>query len=126
MNNKKKALGKKYERELRENQTPAERMFKKLLRQVKKEYDLKFECKFQKGWYEDEAFYISDFYFPRSKMTVELDGMQHSNPHQMRKDERKSRHLRALGIGTIRLKNQMVYDMNSDKMMDFLIKNRVI
>jgi very-short-patch-repair endonuclease len=42
---------------------------------------------FQKGWYKDSAFFISDFYFPATKTTIELDGSSHSLKKQQIQDK---------------------------------------
>lgn len=122
----KRVLGKQYEKELRKNATYAERHFRKLLNLLKKQYHLKIDVKFQKGWYEQEAFFISDFYFPASKTTIELDGIQHAVKRFADKDAVKTAYLRRIGINTIRIANIDVKLMDSEALLRFLVRNSVI
>lgn len=48
---------------------------------------------FRKDGMKDEAFYISDFYFPSSKTTIELDGIQHALKRFADKDAVKTAYL---------------------------------
>lgn len=123
---KKIKKGKHYEKLLRDNATPSEKHFKKLLSSVKKQYNLKFTVKFQKGWYKDQAFFISDFYFPSTKTTIELDGKHHEIPEYRAADLKKTQYLQSIGISTIRLKNREIYAFSTEKLYDFLVKNRVL
>ena len=119
-------LGKQYEKELRRKATPAERKFKTLITGIKKKYKLKFIMKFQKGWYEGEGFYISDFYFPSSKVTIELDGRSHELRTQKLQDQSKSIYLANMGIRTLRIVNSVIYGHTIDSMFNYLVRNDVI
>lgn len=118
--------GKYYEKLLRKNATPMEIKFKKLLSEIKKKYKMKFTVFFQKGWYKDQAFFISDFYFPATKKTIEIDGSQHNTSDQKKRDKLKSVYLESIGISTVRLTNSQVKSMDLEKTIDFLVKNRVL
>lgn len=123
----KAAAGRKFERRLRSNATKAEKHFKKLITQIKKRYNLQFTMKFQKGWYEGPAFYISDFYFPRTRITIELDGMQHY--HDLRvvaQDLAKEDYLKTLKIRTFRLENSEILRFTCDELLQYLVEKRVI
>lgn len=118
--------GKHYEKLLRKNATPMERKFKKLLNQVRQQYGVKFRVFFQKGWYKDQAFFISDFYFPVTKKTIEIDGSQHNTTDQSKRDKIKSVYLKSIGIVTVRLTNFQVKSMDVKKAFDFLVKHHII
>lgn len=118
--------GKHYEKLLRQNATLMERKFKKLLDEVKKHYGVKFRVFFQKGWYKDQAFFISDFYFPATKKTIEIDGSQHNTAEQSKRDKIKSVYLESIGINTVRLTNFHVKSMDVKKTFDFLVKHHII
>lgn len=128
MRDKNKILvGKKYERELRKNASATEKQFRKLLNTTKKRFKLhNVKYYFQKGWYEGDAFYISDFYFPITKCTVELDGRSHEKRKQKVQDEKKTAYLSSIGVKTIRLSNGRVWMMTTDDLFRFLFVNRVI
>lgn len=119
-------VGRKYEKELRINASATERQFRKLLQQVKKAYKLKCRVSFQKGWYKDEAFYISDFYFPETKATIELDGSSHDRLCQKIQDEKKADYLKSIGVRTYRLENRQVWAMTPDRLMQYLLRNRIV
>lgn len=56
--------------------------------------------------------YIVDFYCPKAKLVIELDGGQHYMYKEKKKDEKRDNYLRALGLKVLRfsdrdfLKNQ--------------------
>lgn len=123
-----KEIGKKYERELRLNASATEKYFKKLLIKTKKAYKLhNVKYYFQKGWYSEKVFYISDFYFPATKCTIELDGQSHNKPGQKLQDQRKTDYLKSIGVRTVRLKNIEAWNLvHPDNLFNFLLRNRVI
>lgn len=125
MNNK-TIIGKKYEKELRANATKTEKQFRKLLNTTRKRYGLQFKFNFQKGWYKNEAFYISDFYFPGSKTTIELDGDSHLKFMQIKQDKRKEEYLTSQGIRTLRIPNRDVWHMDLHDTLMLLVRNKVI
>ncbi len=126
MKNTKIIRGREFEKELRVNASATEKQFRRLLNAVKKKYELKFKVNFQKGWYKDEAFFISDFYFPEALMTIELDGTSHLSLKQQKQDARKAAYLLTQKVKTIRIKNQEVWGMDVEKLFRFLSRNRVI
>jgi len=126
INRKKLEVGKQYEKELRQNITATEKQFKKLISQLKKKYRFKFKMNFQKGWYKDEAFFISDFYFHESNTTIELDGKSHNKKKQKEQDSRKEIYLKSIGVKTIRLENSYVWNLDCDSLCSFLVSRRVI
>ena len=90
-------------RELREEQTPAERVLWDRLRD-RRFLDLKFRRQFPV-----EGF-IADFYCHDEKLIVEVDGSVHSEPEQMKRDENRDIVLRKLGIKLLRVSNNEVFE----------------
>lgn len=88
-------------RELRRNQTDAEKM---LWRQVrgKQLKDKKFFRQYSVGSY------ILDFYCPEIKLAVELDGGQHTDEEKKKYDNVRSEYLQQQGINVIRFWNHEV------------------
>ncbi|MCL2299226.1 MAG: endonuclease domain-containing protein, partial [Firmicutes bacterium] len=52
--------------------------------------------------------FIVDFYCPKAKLVIELDGMQHYTPQGLAHDEERSAYLEAQGLTVLRFKNQEV------------------
>lgn len=119
--NKKVILANKYRDRLVKNATPTERRFKRLLEHCK----TKPKFIFQKQWIEGEAFFISDFYFPDSNYTIELDGNQHSKSLQKAKDAKKAGYLLELGINTLRIHNSKVTWMSTDDLDKVLKMHKI-
>lgn len=94
-------------RELRCNQTDAEKVFwaKVRNRQI---YGIRFFRQYSIG------LYILDFYCPAVKLSVELDGGQHNQCSNREYDAARSEYLRAQGIDVIRFWNhEVLLDMQS-------------
>lgn len=90
-------------RELRRNQTDAERLLWSRLRN-KQLCGAKFFRQYSFGPY------ILDFYCPATKMAVELDGGQHGLPENMAYDQARTEYLNADGILVVRFWNSDVMD----------------
>lgn len=88
-------------RELRRNQTDAEKIFwvKVRNRQI---YGIKFFRQYSIGPY------ILDFYCPAVKLAIELDGGQHNQSSNREYDAARSEYMRAQGIVVIRFWNHEV------------------
>ncbi len=82
-------------RELRKNQTDSERLLWGLLR-ARRFLGLKFRRQ------HPVPPYILDFYCPELKLAIEVDGGQHAQPEQRRKDRRRTAYLNEQGITVIR------------------------
>lgn len=93
-------LSKKQRRQLRENQTDAERLFWKYLRN--KQTGVKFFRQYGIGPY------ILDFYSPKTRLAIELDGGQHAEKEARCHDEKRSYFLSRHNIKTIRFWNNDV------------------
>ena len=83
---------------LRKNQTEAEELLWKRLR-AKKFLNLKFFRQYGIGEY------IADFYCPRLKVVIELDGAQHYTGEGKEYDEFRAEYMFECGIKTIRFSN---------------------
>jgi len=92
---------KKRRRELRRNQTEAEKMVWAHLRN-KQFYGMKFFRQYSIGPY------ILDFYCPTVKLAIELDGGQHNQPENKGYDLARSEFMKAQSIDVIRFWNDEV------------------
>ncbi|MFD2564032.1 endonuclease domain-containing protein [Aquimarina rubra] len=54
--------------------------------------------------------YIVDFYCPKEKLIIELDGQIHNKPKAQEKDQKRTDYLESLGFRVIRFENKMVFD----------------
>lgn len=88
-------------RELRRNQTEAEKVLWAHLRN-RQFYDMKFFRQYSIGPY------ILDFYCPTMKLAVELDGGQHNQCENKEYDSARSEYLKAQAIDVIRFWNHEV------------------
>lgn len=88
-------------RELRRNQTDAERAFWAKIRN-KQFLGMKFFRQYSFGSY------ILDFYCPEKKLAVELDGGQHNQPEDREYDAVRTNYLNAHGVEVVRLWNNEV------------------
>ena len=88
-------------RELRRNQTDAEKMLWKQVR-GKQLMGRKFFRQYSVG------LYILDFYCPDLKLAVELDGGQHNDEEKKESDNVRSEYLQQQGINVIRFWNHEV------------------
>src|SRR4030066_1319089 len=88
-------------RELRRNQTEAEKVLWAHLRN-KQFYRMKFFRQYSIGPY------ILDFYCPTMKLAVELDGGQHNQCESKEYDAARSEYLKAQGIDVTRFWNHEV------------------
>jgi very-short-patch-repair endonuclease len=91
----------KYARELRKNQTDAEQLIWNLLR-GRRFLGKKFRRQHPVGRY------ILDFYCHEEKLAIELDGGQHNEPVQEKKDSKRTEFLEKQGIKVLRFWNNEV------------------
>nr|WP_319267529.1 endonuclease domain-containing protein [uncultured Draconibacterium sp.] len=94
---------KPYRRGLRKHLTPAEASLWILLKN-RQAYGMKFRRQVS---IEN---YIVDFYCPKLKMIIELDGEPHFTEEQAKKDKIRDEKLRNLGYHIFRYENQIVFD----------------
>ena len=98
---------KQLRRELRRNQTDAEKAIWTRLRN-NQFFGMKFFRQYSIGPY------IVDFYCPTMRIAVELDGGQHNQDEKMEHDAHRSEYLKSQGIEVIRFwNNKVMVDMQS-------------
>jgi len=88
-------------KELRQNQTEAEKLLWTQLRN-KRLYGVKFFRQYSIGPY------VLDFYSPTFRLVIELDGSQHSEQEQQEYDDNRSEYLKAHDMEVIRFWNNEV------------------
>jgi very-short-patch-repair endonuclease len=88
---------------LRKKQTDAERKVWNFLRN-KQILGFKFFRQYGVGGY------ILDFYCPRIKLAIEIDGGQHNENSVVLFDERRTKYLKSLGIKVVRFWNNDVLE----------------
>jgi len=95
----------KFARELRQPQTPAEATLWRHLRNKNLEY------KFRRQ-HPIESFII-DFYCAKAKLLIEIDGETHFQKAQIEYDQARTEHLERLGYKVIRFTNDDIrYNLN--------------
>ena len=82
--------------DLRKNMTPQER---RLWYDFLREYQPQFYCQ------KPMLTYILDFYCPKARIVVELDGSQHYEEKAQLYDEKRTQELRGKGIDILRYTN---------------------
>jgi very-short-patch-repair endonuclease len=92
-----KALMKR-RKKLRNNATKAERILWKYLKHSKLN-----GFKFRRQ--QSIGNYIVDFYCPRVRLEIELDGIQHSWPENVKADKKRTEYLNSLGVTVVRFWN---------------------
>jgi len=85
-------------RKLRQNQTNAEELVWRFLRNRQM-----LEYKFKRQYSVDH--FVIDFYCPELKLAVEIDGGTHNNPEQKKKDIGRQKYLEAFNIKFVRIKD---------------------
>jgi very-short-patch-repair endonuclease len=95
----------KFARELRQPQTPAEATLWRHLR------DRNLEYKFRRQHPIDS--FIIDFYCAKAKLLIEVDGETHFQKAQIEYDQARTEHLERLGYKVIRFTNDDIrYNIN--------------
>ena len=92
-----------------ENRVKAKKK-KKAARDYLQKKGLKFV--FQKPIIANMNGYIADFYFPDTKLILEIDGGYHEDFEQRKADIKRTKDLNTEGIKVVRMKNEDVYDFN--------------
>jgi len=95
---------------LRKNQTPQEIILWAHLRRNK------YGCKFKRQY--SVGSYILDFYSPKNKLAIEIDGSQHLQNKEY--DKERSEYLLTLGIRVIRFWNNEI-NLNIDGVINKII-----
>ena len=105
-----------FARELRRNQTPAEKILWQVVRN--RRFDGKKFLRQHPLIYENIndkklSFFIADFYCAGHKLVVELDGKIHD--YQKDYDKQRDFIIEEMGLRVIRIKNEELQDMNKVK-----------
>ena len=100
--NNKKYL-KKYRKDLRNNPTKAESMLWKAL-QKRRLAGRKFRRQHSIGNF------IVDFYCPKEKLIIELDGAVHNNTVNKEYDLKRTEYLKSYGFKILRFENYLVFE----------------
>ncbi len=90
-------------RELRKNETEAEKL---LWSRIRRKQILDVQFKRQKPI----GNYIVDFYGVEAKLVIELDGSQHFEPQAVAYDLERTKFLELLGVKVIRFDNAQVFN----------------
>jgi len=93
---------KRYSQELRKNMTDAERLLWSKLRRKQ----LK-DCQFYRQ--RIIGSYIVDFYCPKAKLIIEVDGGQHYNEEGNRRDKAREDYLKKVGMKILRIPDTEVF-----------------
>ncbi len=88
-------------RSLRKNMTDSEKL---LWSKLRKKQILGIQFYRQKPI----ANFITDFYAPKAKLAIEIDGSQHLETNHRKKDEQRDRYLETLGILVLRFNSREV------------------
>ncbi|MFQ6031420.1 MAG: endonuclease domain-containing protein [Candidatus Zixiibacteriota bacterium] len=90
-------------RTLRKNMTDAERLlWSRIRRKQLKGYQ----------FYRQRIIgnYIADFYCPKTRLIIELDGGQHYSAEGMRKDQKRDDYLKNMGFTVLRFSDREVFE----------------
>jgi very-short-patch-repair endonuclease len=68
--------------------------------------------------------YIVDFYAPKAKLVIELDGSQHFEAHHVEKDREREKYLGQLGLMVLRFNSRQVLK-ETDAIMEFIYRKIV-
>lgn len=69
--------------------------------------------------------YIVDFYIPKTKTVIEIDGIQHTAPEARKADEERDLYLQSLGITVLRYSNESVKKNFRGVITDILEKTKI-
>lgn len=98
-----KSSEKNKRRKLRQNQTNAEELIWRFLRNRQLS-----GYKFKRQYSVDH--FVIDFYCPELKLAVEIDGASHNGPDQQKKDISRQKYLEAFNIKYVRIKDEELLD----------------
>jgi len=104
-----------YNRELRNNMTDAERRLWSTIRMKKIN-----SCQFYRQRIIGD--YIVDFYCPRAKLVIEVDGGQHYSDDMAEVDRKRDDYLKNLGLKVLRFSNTEVLN-NIEGVVESILEN---
>jgi very-short-patch-repair endonuclease len=70
--------------------------------------------------------YIVDFYIPKTKTVIEIDGIQHTAPEARTADAERDLYLQSLGICVLRYSNESVQKNFRGVVADILEKTGIV
>lgn len=98
------------------NSTPAEAHIKALLKKTGYSFDYQYTI-----FFGNFQFYILDFYLPKYKVCIEVDGSHHyTDEKQVKHDELRTMRLYNKGITVIRIPNKQALEHTEETFGDFL------
>lgn len=112
--------GKEFSEDLKKKATKYELEFIKKLQPLSIVYIFQYPIICNK-----KNLFILDFYLPKYKLCIELDGSQHYTPPGQKADKRRTSLLKKEGIQVIRFMNRQVETITSKHIED-LLKSYVI
>ena len=68
--------------------------------------------------------YIVDFYIPKIKLAIEVDGATHETEEERRRDAKRQSELESLGVTVVRFTNMEIYSTMGDVLNDIRSKVR--
>jgi very-short-patch-repair endonuclease len=98
------------------NPTAAESEFERIINSL---YDGYFVGKFEREWAICGK-WILDFYFPRYRFAVEIDGSFHNSARQKQKDQEKAAACQKLEITLLRFSNQEIFGDRKNLLEKFI------
>jgi len=105
---------KKTRQYLRNNSTNAEQVLWRFVRNRQLG-----EYKFRRQYSIDR--YIVDFYCPRLKLVIEVDGDTHSTEEEIKHDHQRQRYIESLNIKVLRFTNIDIYE-DVDRMLEEILE----
>jgi len=73
---------------------------------------------FQYPIFNEWYFLIADFYLPKYKLIVEVDGYSHFNAESRAKERKRKKWLKTKGISVVRIKNKATRKLSSKQLND--------
>ena len=110
-----KRLGKKYAKELTQKATQWELSFHKKLKETGLYFIFQYPivC-------NGEKLFIIDFYIPKYKLAIELDGQWHYTPEMIIQDKLRTKLLKKEGIRVLRIANRMEDQIKPSQIIEFI------
>jgi len=65
--------------------------------------------------------FIVDFYAPKAKLVIEIDGSQHMEAHHAEEDKQRDEYLRSLGLMVLRFNSRQVLK-ETEAIMEFIYR----
>lgn len=101
------AIAEKRVRELRINITKSEERVMKLLD------ELRYKYIFQYAMFDEWYFLIADFYLPKLRLMIEVDGDTHLGKYAKMKEAKRKKWLQSQGIDVLRIRNKATLKMTA-------------